>query len=105
MLKREGFEVVTCASGEDAIDTVALRTKPFDLVISDVQMEGMNGFELARQLADWLPRTEVVLMSGCTLDELYRAGFDVDSYRFLPKPFTPADLDRLLVSVARRCAA
>ncbi len=61
-LSREGHEVVTASSGADALEKAAA-DRP-DLVISDVQMPGMSGFELVRQLNDQMPAIACILMSG-----------------------------------------
>ena len=46
-LEAEGFEVVTAASGTEALQR--LRGRPVELMISDLRMEGMDGIELARR--------------------------------------------------------
>jgi CheY-like chemotaxis protein len=47
-LEPEGFEVLTTTSSSDALDLLA--AQPFDLVVSDVVMPGIDGFELARRI-------------------------------------------------------
>jgi len=92
-LRNAGFSVVTAIDAEDAFD-LAAGGAGIDLVITDFQMPGMSGVELAKQLhaeprAKQLP---VMLLTahGLALEpvELRRAGIDV----CLSKPFSPRDL-------------
>lgn len=81
VLREAGHEVKTAVDGAEAI-VLAQSWKP-GLVLMDVNMPRMNGFELARQLRALFPRgvMKLVLMSGSSLDETTlrgaeRAGFD-----------------------------
>jgi two-component system cell cycle sensor histidine kinase/response regulator CckA len=93
ILRRAGFEV---ASAPDAL--VAIRTAadagPFDLLVSDVVMPGMNGLELARELRATRPELRVLLISGYTEEAVGRVG--PDGLDLLSKPFTADELlDRI----------
>jgi CheY-like chemotaxis protein len=61
-LRRAGHAVVTASSGEEGLGKAA-EFHP-DLVISDVQMPGMSGFELVSRLNRLMPETSCILMSG-----------------------------------------
>jgi len=61
-LDREGYEVRVAFNGEEALD-VWEQFKP-DLVISDIRMPKMNGFELAHELRKRNPSQKVILMTG-----------------------------------------
>jgi DNA-binding NarL/FixJ family response regulator len=63
MLGEEGFDVVGCfADGSRAIEEIRL-LRP-DVVLLDVQLPRLNGFEIARQLAELDPRPVVILISS-----------------------------------------
>ena len=47
-LRRRGYEVATCSRGEEALDL--LRRQPFELVLLDIRMRGMNGFDILREI-------------------------------------------------------
>ena len=89
ILRRAGFEVI---SAPDAL--VAMRTAaeagPFDLLVSDVVMPGMNGIELARELRATRPDLRVLLISGYTEEAVGRVG--PDGLDLLSKPFTADEL-------------
>jgi len=92
-LRNAGFNVITALDAEDAFD-LAIGGGGIDLVLTDFQMPGMSGVELAKQLHAE-PRTKhlpVMLLTahGLAIEqiELRRAGIDV----CLSKPFSPRDL-------------
>src|SRR5215470_4825455 len=61
-LAMRGFHVVTCASGEEAIEVVQ-RDDP-EVVISDVNMKHMNGVELCKRLLEHRPHLPVILITA-----------------------------------------
>ncbi len=85
-LDSRGYSVQTCHNGRDALALVERET--FDLVISDIEMAEMNGFELLRQIRAAYPKIGIVLMTGYTenhpLSEALRAGAD----GYISKPFS-----------------
>jgi CheY-like chemotaxis protein len=85
-LDSRGYTVNTCRSGREAL--TILETESFDLVISDIEMAEMNGFELLRQTRMKYPKIGIVLMTGYTesypLSEALRAGAD----GYISKPFS-----------------
>lgn len=62
VLERAGFAVETSASGRDAAPRC--RAERFDLVLTDIVMPDMDGFELLQQLARDVPTTAVIAISG-----------------------------------------
>ncbi len=91
MVEGLGHEAIAVADGFAAL--AAINARPPDLVLSDVSMPGLNGFELCRRLkAD--PRMRlipVVLITGIG-DEFKLQGIDAGADDFLSKPFSPGDL-------------
>jgi DNA-binding response OmpR family regulator len=57
-----GYEVTACESGYDAVD--ALEAQAFDLVISDLVMEGIDGIEVLRQAKELRPHTRAMILTG-----------------------------------------
>jgi len=91
MVEGLGHEAVSAPDAFAALAAIA--ANPPDLVLSDVSMPGLNGFELCRRLkAD--PRTRlipVVLITGIG-DEFKLQGIEAGADDFLSKPFSPGDL-------------
>ena len=88
ILRRSGYEVITAASGPEALAEV--RRSSFDLLLTDMVMPGMTGRELARVVASEFPSIRILFMSG------YNPGTPVPSWQFLAKPFErPALLNKI----------
>ena len=101
-LRGEGFDVVTARGGAEALVRVA-ETVP-DLVVSDIRMPGMDGYQLARQLRS-SPRTAltpVVFLTAKdeTADRIEGFRTGVDAY--LTKPFEPDELVAVIRSILSR---
>ena len=89
-LLRSGFEVLACDSGEQALSKYASFSP--HLVISDIRMGGMSGFDLLRTLVERAPETRVLLVTAyddmqMAVDAMKQGAFD-----FLMKPL---DLDEI----------
>jgi len=100
-LERNGFEVVTASSAEEAL---ALASPSFQILLSDISLPGMSGVQLARQLRRTLPALRVLLMSGYAREEFSTGPNAVDDMPFIPKPFaTRTVVERLksLIEPAR----
>jgi two-component system response regulator HydG len=93
-LTSRGYEVVTCASGEEAVARVA----DVELCISDVNLRGMSGVELCQRLLEARPQLPVVLVTAFGSMELAIQAIRAGAYDFLPKPF---ELDHLVLAIER----
>jgi hypothetical protein len=91
VLAAAGFDVVTAAGGDEALELVHAGTEP-DLLLTDVVMPGMSGAELARRLRSLQPKLPVLYMSGYTDDVLQPAELAEPRTSFLAKPFHNAEL-------------
>ena len=92
----EGYEVITAANGEEAIDK-ARREQP-DLIILDVMMPKIDGYEACRVLkANPLTKgIPVVLLTAKGRDIDKRLGYEVGATDYIIKPFSPNKLvDRI----------
>lgn len=99
-LKDNGYQVVGANNAKDGLDLVT-KEKP-DVVITDVVMEGMNGFEFCRIIKK-NPDTENIPVIACTsrnqdLDKLWGKKQGVNVY--LTKPYSQEDIIQAVKSVA-----
>jgi PAS domain S-box-containing protein len=100
MLRDLGFQVREADTAPAALDSID-RGGPVDLVFSDVIMPGgMNGVELARELARRRPDLPVLLTSGYTAQRLPNA--TADDLRVLRKPYTLHDLSKAITEALHR---
>lgn len=101
-LREEGYEVTTARSGADAI--VSVNTSVPDLIVSDIRMPRMDGYQLARALRS-NPRTELIPIIFLTAkgernDRLAGIRTGVDAY--LVKPFDPEELLAVVANLLGR---
>lgn len=94
ILGGEGFEVATADSGEKAVKMFEKR--PYDLVLMDVRMPGMDGMEAFRVLRRKRRDAQVVLMSAYSMDHLRRQCLDEGAIAFVRKPLDVENLIKLI---------
>ncbi|MPY94198.1 MAG: EAL domain-containing protein [Acidimicrobiia bacterium] len=98
-LEEAGFDVTLATSGEEALG--CLEARPFDLVLSDVVMPGIDGYELCRQLKEIDRDVPVVLLTSLTDPiEIVRA-LEAGADNFLRKPYEPDQLVARLRTMLR----
>ena len=98
-LKRQGYEVHTCGNGALALDEV--RTFKPDLVLLDVMLPGMDGFEICRTLRK--ENNTPVLMLTARDDEIDRVvGLEVGADDYMTKPFSMRELMARVKAMLRR---
>lgn len=98
-LKKQGYEVQTTGDGADALD-LAREMKP-DLIILDVMLPGLDGFEICRILRREM--TTPVLMLTARDDEIDRVvGLEVGADDYLSKPFSMRELIARVKALLRR---
>ena len=90
-LEEQGYMVLAASSAEEAIQVVKFNGRSIDLVVSDVVMANMTGYELAEILAVTHPRLKVLLTTGYS-DYLDNAGFRRSSRPMILKPYRPREL-------------
>jgi two-component system, NtrC family, sensor kinase len=92
-------ERYTCVTAGDAQEALLrLASEDFALVISDVQMPGLNGVELLRRVTEHFPDTAVIMASGVDRTQRVLDAVRLGAYDYLIKP---CDLDVLELSVER----
>jgi CheY-like chemotaxis protein len=91
-LARNGYAVKTAPSGEEAL--VMLRATVPAVIISDVMMSGMSGYELCQHLKrdQSLCRIPIILLTGETAPKDFKAGSDAGAVMYVTKPFKPEKL-------------
>jgi CheY-like chemotaxis protein/two-component sensor histidine kinase len=95
-LEGAGYQVCSAADGDEALLSIDRAAAPFNLVLSDVIMPRMSGFELADQIHSRQPQVPVLLTSGKLSAGFVPNRFAGRQYTLLPKPFRP---DTLLSAV------
>ncbi|HPM75598.1 MAG TPA: PAS domain S-box protein [bacterium] len=88
ILERHGYRVIAVENGEQALLLVEQATAPFDLLLTDVIMPGMNGRQLFEQLRAVQPGIRVLFMSGYTENTIAHHGVLEEGMNFIQKPFS-----------------
>jgi two-component system, OmpR family, alkaline phosphatase synthesis response regulator PhoP len=96
-LHRAGYEVLWVRSGEDAL--AELRRHPIRLVVLDIGLPGIDGFEVCRRLAGQVP---VIMLTARDEEPDRVAGLEVGADDYVSKPFSPRELTARVNAVLRR---
>ena len=98
-LERAGFEVTSCADGEEAVTHLDTR---WDLLLTDIVMPGMDGIEVARQAAAKDPDLRIMFITGFAAVALAAADRTPAGAKVLSKP---VHLREIVTEVERMMAA
>ena len=92
ILDQCGYKIFVAQSGEEALKGWKHIAETIDLVITDVVMPKMSGYELAKRLKKKKPGLKIIYMSGYTLNVVSRDENLGEKVNFIQKPFSPEDL-------------
>ena len=102
-LEAEDFQVEEATDGESALALIQSRTEPFDLVLTDLPMPGIDGRQIVETLARYRPSVAVLGMSAHP-DGVPHVGPLDTPFRVMLKPFTADDLYHAVRDVITRAA-
>jgi DNA-binding NtrC family response regulator len=100
VLSREGFDVRLAPRADAALEQ--LEQAGFDLVLSDIRMPGMDGFELLRRISRSHPGTDVILMTGYASVDGAIDAMQLGAADYLIKPLKPKEVVARIRSCLRR---
>ncbi|MCX5869326.1 MAG: response regulator [Deltaproteobacteria bacterium] len=89
-----GFEVETYTEAAPAM--AAMAEKPFDIVVTDLKMDGMDGMEVLKRVRDMNPRTQVIIITGYASPETAELAQQQGVFEFLAKPFRLDELKQVI---------
>jgi DNA-binding response OmpR family regulator len=96
-LEREGFRVLWMRNGEDAV--AELTRHPIALVVLDIGLPGIDGFEVCRRIGGRVP---VILLTARDEEADRVAGLELGADDYVVKPFSPRELTARVKAVLRR---
>ena len=100
VLKKEGYEVIPVEDGEQALRY--LNTEYVDLIISDIMMPNMDGYELIRALRDAGQKTPILLITAKEGFDDMRKGFSLGTDDYMVKPVNMNELILRVQALIRR---
>ena len=95
-LKSAGLEIATFADGESLIDALNI-DKP-DLIISDIKMPGMHGYDLLKHIKNNYEKLPVIIMTAFTDMQAAIDAYGGGAFEYIPKPF---DLEEAISTVKK----
>ena len=99
-LKEDGYEVGLAAGGQEAIDMV--RQEPWEVILLDLKMPGMDGLEALKHLKEVRPDVEVLMMTAyATVDTAVQA-MKEGAFDYLVKPFDPDEIEILIKKIVKQ---
>src|SRR5215467_14208828 len=102
LLREEGFEVISCEKGTDAL--AVLGGGRIDVLLTDLRMTEMNGLTLLQKTREVSPATSTLLMTAYGTIERAVEAMRLGAYDFIVKPFDNADLIRSIRRAFERTA-
>ncbi len=102
ILQEAGYEVSAAEDGRAALRALNGESPAPDLVLTDLLMPRMNGRQLAEALEDMYPGLPVIYMSGDTGENIVPRRLVPDGAPFLRRPFTPAQLLKIISAAHSR---
>ena len=95
-----GFVPATAASGEEAL--TILQRQHVDLIILDIMMGGMDGFEVVQEIRRRRNETPIIILSARTEDYNTLYGLDIGADDYITKPFNPVLMGAKVKALIRR---
>lgn len=100
-LEPYGFEAVGYADPQKALDALLVRKEPFDIVVLDLMLPGMDGFDVAKMIKRQMDIPIIISSARTDLgNKIY--GYDLGADDYLDKPYEPRELVLRLEAVLRR---
>ncbi|MBN2061647.1 MAG: response regulator [Deltaproteobacteria bacterium] len=101
---KSGLEKIGCGVEvyEDSVKALSrIKEKTFDIIITDVMMNEVNGLQILEAAKNSSPRTKVIVITGFATVPLAREAMERGAFDMIAKPFKPSDLRMLVVKAAQ----
>lgn len=99
-LKEQGYEVVTASNGIQGLER--FKSDGADIIVADVMMPGMDGFNMAREIRKLSPDVPLLFLTAkSTIDDI-EEGFEIGANDYLKKPFELRELIIRIKALLRR---
>ncbi len=98
ILLKAGFDVETFTDPKAALER--LQTKNFDIVVTDLKMEEVDGIQVLEHIMNKCEKTRVILITGYATVEVAREALVKGAFDFIAKPFKPRDLKAVINKAA-----
>lgn len=93
-LEKKGYEVETFTESMKALQRI--RERNFDIVVTDLKMEGVDGMQILAEVKRRSPRTEVIVITGFATMQTAKESFQQGVLDFLAKPFKLGEIAEVI---------
>ncbi len=90
ILEEEGYEVEAALSGKEAFEK--MKANPFEIVITDLKMPGIDGMDVLRTFRKEYPDSIIIMITGFSTVETAVEAMKLGAFDYIPKPFTPDEV-------------
>ncbi len=94
-LEKHGFQVDTFTRSFEALQ--AVKETGYDIIITDLKMEGMDGMRFLQEAKKLNPNTEVIVITGFATMETAKESFKKGVFDFIAKPFNLSEIQRVVM--------
>ncbi len=98
-LEAQGYKVIVARNGREAIRMLKESVQPIDLLVTDLIMPDMGGWELVRRIRKEGAQLPVLYISGYSTEDESSRELREEGEHFIPKPFGPSDLAKKIREV------
>ncbi|MCD6560956.1 MAG: response regulator [Deltaproteobacteria bacterium] len=97
-LSKNGCEVEVFQDPKKALERIG--QKEFDIVVTDIRMDEIDGMQILEHVRDKSSRTKVIMITGYAMMSLAREAMEKGAFDFIAKPFQPNDLRKVIAKAA-----
>ena len=98
-LEKEGYIVEAFTSGTEAMKR--FEERHFDIVVTDVRMDEIDGIEILNSVLEKASQTKVIIITGYATIEMAREALAKGAFDFIAKPFKPNELREVLANAVK----
>ena len=93
-LEKKGYEVEAFTHSADALQRI--RERAFNIVVTDLKMEGVDGMQFLTEVKEKYPDTEVIVITGFATMATAKESFNKGVFDFLAKPFKLGEIAEVI---------
>ena len=101
-LKRSGYNTVDVSNGEEALKVFNDSSENFDIVLIDIMMPGIDGFEVCKQIRKSNENVGIIMLTAKTQEMDKVRGLMLGADDYISKPFSPSELIARIDAIYRR---
>jgi len=98
-LAKIGCDVEVFEDPKEALERI--EQKAFDIVVTDIRMDEVDGMQVLERVLEKSPRTKVIMITGYAMMAVAREAMEKGAFDFISKPFKPDDLRKVIARAAQ----